>query len=121
GVTIDVAAGETVGLVGESGCGKSTLAKAAIGMMPLSGGRILLDGKDITPDLRRRSKRIAKQIQMVFQDPHGSLNPRMTVGETLTEAISTHHRLGGAALRAEAARLVDLVGLGSRALQRRPG
>ena len=121
GVTVDVAQGETVGLVGESGCGKSTLAKAATGMLPLSGGRVLLDGKDITPDLRRRSKHIAKRIQMVFQDPHGSLNPRMTVGETLTEAITAHHRLGGAALRAEVARLVDLVGLGSRALQRRPG
>src|SRR5690554_8184646 len=57
---------------------------------------------------------------MVFQDPHGSLNPRMTVAETLAEAISMHHRLDGPALRTEVSRLLDLVGLGSRALRRRP-
>ncbi|WP_255221614.1 ABC transporter ATP-binding protein [Rhodococcus wratislaviensis] len=121
GVTIDIAQGETVGLVGESGCGKSTLAKAATGMLPLSDGRVLLEGADVTQALRRRSKHIAKRIQMVFQDPHGSLNPRMTVGETLAEAISAHRRLGGAGLRAEVTRLLDLVGLGSRAQERRPG
>lgn len=119
-VTIEVPHGKTVGLVGESGCGKSTLAKAAVGMLPLASGRVLIGGEDVTVALRRRRGVIAQRVQLIFQDPRASLNPRMTVGETLAEAVATHHQVGRAALRTEVSRLLELVGLGDRALQRRP-
>ncbi|HEX2133630.1 MAG TPA: dipeptide/oligopeptide/nickel ABC transporter ATP-binding protein, partial [Actinophytocola sp.] len=100
GVDLTVPAGTVVGLVGESGSGKSTLARAAVGLTPLSGGRILLDGEPV----RHRGRR---PLRMVFQDPYSSLNPRMTVGATLAEALPR----GTAGRRAEVARLLDLVGL----------
>ncbi|WP_061293034.1 ABC transporter ATP-binding protein [Herbidospora cretacea] len=102
GVSLEVPAGRTVGLVGESGCGKSTLARAAVGLAPVTGGHILLDGRPV-PNRGRRP------VQMVFQDPYSSLDPRMTVGESIAEALP--ERLPKKARQAEIARLLALVHL----------
>jgi peptide/nickel transport system ATP-binding protein len=101
GVSLEVPAGEVVGLVGESGSGKSTLAKAAVGLAPLTGGRISLDGAPVPTRGRRRP------LQMVFQDPYSSLDPRMTIGESVAEAMPPGG--GRAERRAEVERLLDLV------------
>ncbi len=105
GVSLTVPSGQVVGLVGESGSGKSTLARAAVGLAPVGGGRVLLDGVDV----RRLPRR--KPLQMVFQDPYSSLDPRMAVGESIAEAMPRSAHRGGAARRAEVARLLELVNL----------
>src|SRR3954468_7294709 len=106
-VSLTVPDGEIVGLVGESGSGKSTLARAVVGLAPVHGGRILLDGAPMRPRGRHRP------VQMVFQDPFSSLDPRMTVGESIAEALyrPAGERLGRAGRRAEIARLLELVHL----------
>ncbi|MEV4145902.1 ABC transporter ATP-binding protein [Amycolatopsis sp. NPDC049691] len=103
GVSLTVPSGQVVGLVGESGSGKSTLAKAAVGLAPVSAGRVLLDGTDVRRLPRRRP------LQMVFQDPYSSLDPRMAIGESITEAMPRGTARG--ARRAEVARLLELVHL----------
>jgi oligopeptide/dipeptide ABC transporter ATP-binding protein len=89
-VSLDVARGEVLGLVGESGCGKSTLARMVAGVLPPSSGRIVYDGVDATDRDSPAAKRIALKIQMIFQDPFASLNPRMRVGEIVAEAALVH-------------------------------
>src|SRR6185312_13471320 len=106
GVDLTVPDGQIVGLVGESGSGKSTLARAAVGLTPLSAGRILLDGNPL-----RYRARARRPLQMVFQDPYSSLDPRMTVGASIAEAIPSGTRLRGAGRRAEVQRLLDQVGM----------
>lgn len=105
-VSLTVPDGEVVGLVGESGSGKSTLARAAVGLTPLHGGRILLDGEP----LRHRSGR--RPLQMIFQDPYSSLDPRMTIGATIAETIARRRHTGEPVNRRhEVARLLELVEL----------
>ncbi|MEU6265450.1 ABC transporter ATP-binding protein [Saccharopolyspora shandongensis] len=115
GVSLTVPAGKVVGLVGESGSGKSTLARAAVGLSPVSGGRVLLGGTDVRRLPRRRP------LQMVFQDPYSSLNPRMTIGESITEAMPRGAFPGRAARRAEVARLLELVNLDPDRADHLPG
>jgi peptide/nickel transport system ATP-binding protein len=103
GVDLTVPEGQIMGLVGESGSGKSTLARAAVGLAPLSRGRVLLDGRPVQHKGRRRP------LQMVFQDPFSSLDPRMSIGRSIAEAFP--ERLRGAARAAEVARLLELVHL----------
>jgi peptide/nickel transport system ATP-binding protein len=103
GVNLVVPAGKIVGLVGESGSGKSTLARAATGLTPLTGGRILLDGQPLPRGRARRP------LQMVFQDPYSSLDPRMTIGASIAEAVPRGRNKAGR--RAEVARLLELVDL----------
>lgn len=89
GVSLQVRAGEVVGLVGESGCGKSTLARAVCGLTPPAAGRITFDGTPVRPLRVRRRDPSLTGVQMVFQDPYGSLNPRRRVGAQIADGIRT--------------------------------
>ncbi len=120
GVSLEIGRGESVGLVGESGCGKSTLGRAILRLEKIQSGRILFDGTDVTSLNGLELKQFRKQAQMIFQDPFGSLNPRMSVGHALEEVLKVH----GMRRRADrAARAVDLfkaVGLDPSYLDRYP-
>ena len=87
GVSLDLAVGETLGLVGESGCGKSTLGKAIMKLVPIAGGEVLIEGVDIAPLDRRQLALMRRKVQMIFQDPYGSLNPRSTVGRSVAQPL----------------------------------
>ncbi|MFW6033494.1 MAG: ABC transporter ATP-binding protein [bacterium] len=122
GVDLDIPKGSVVGLVGESGSGKSTLAKAVVGLVPARRGHLLLNGRDYRGATGARLREVRRRIQLVFQDPWSSLNPRMTVGEALTEALRAAGwaRAGRAAQRAEVARLLGLVALDPEHANARP-
>src|SRR3954468_18786272 len=117
GVDLTIRRGETLGLVGESGCGKSTLGRAIVGLCNATAGTISYAGEALTAD-RERSRR--RRIQMVFQDPYSSLNPRMTVRQTLSELLLAHRLVPKASVDARCPELLDLVGLGARALDAHP-
>ncbi|MGW4128470.1 ABC transporter ATP-binding protein [Amycolatopsis japonica] len=110
-VCLEVPRGRIVGLVGESGSGKSTLGRAAVGLAPVRAGRVLLDGEDITRAKRARRRRLGGRIHLVFQNPHSALDPRMTVGETVSEALLAHRGLRRSERRSEVARLLELLEL----------
>ena len=117
GVDLDLRHGEALALVGESGSGKSTFAKAATGLVPLAAGRLELEGRPLPA---RRDRADIRRIQMVFQDPFSSLNPRMTVGQTLRELLRVHHVVPRDQVDAEARSLLERVGLTSSALDAYP-
>jgi len=120
GVSLRVGAGETVGLVGESGCGKSTLGRSAMGLVPATSGSIWLDGQEIAGRSRAALRPLRPTMQMIFQDPYASLNPRMSVGRILEEPLIVHRR-GDAAQRRERVRwLMEKVGLRPEAAARHP-
>ncbi|MFD6053579.1 ABC transporter ATP-binding protein [Agromyces sp. NPDC060279] len=118
-VSLEIAPGECLGLVGESGSGKSTLGKAILGLVPVAGGSIAFDGRDITHASGRDRRALAADIQVVFQDPYGSLDPLMTVGDILAEPLAT-----AGASRAEAKAVVgemlDRVRLPTHVIDRYP-
>jgi oligopeptide/dipeptide ABC transporter ATP-binding protein len=87
GVSLELAVGETLGLVGESGCGKSTLGKAILKLVPVAVGEIVVDGTDIAPLDGERLAEMRRKVQMIFQDPYGSLNPRSTVGRSVAQPL----------------------------------
>ncbi len=111
GVDLDVPPGRVLGLVGESGSGKSTIARAIVGLAPVSGGHIYLDGRDITRTRGAGRSRLRRRVQLIFQDPYSSLNPRMPVGEAIAEASASHHRMTRQERTREVARLLELVAL----------
>jgi oligopeptide/dipeptide ABC transporter ATP-binding protein len=120
GVSLSVGPGETVGLVGESGCGKSTLGRSAMGLVPVTSGSIRLDGQEIAGRSRAALRPLRPTMQMIFQDPYASLNPRMSVGRILEEPLIVHRR-GDATQRRERVRwLMDKVGLRPEAASRHP-
>ena len=120
GVSFTVGQGESVGLVGESGCGKSTLGRAILRLEKIHSGQILFDGVDVASLKGRALKAFRKRMQMIFQDPYGSLNPRMSVGGALEEVLQVH-RLGRRADRKEkTAELFKSVGLDPAYLRRYP-
>jgi oligopeptide/dipeptide ABC transporter ATP-binding protein len=113
GVDLTVRRGEALALVGESGSGKSTLARAIAGIQPANRGQIKLDGK-VLPT-RRRSRADQRRIQMVFQDPYSSLNPRLTVGGMLHELLRVHHVVPGSEVDSHTRELLRMVGLNEEA------
>ena len=120
GVSFDVAPGESVGLVGESGCGKSTLSKTIVRLLEPSAGKILLGGDDIAQLDVARLRPYRRRVQMIFQDPYASLNPRHTVAEILDAALVIHDVKDKAERRRRIEQIVDLVGLPQRALRSYP-
>lgn len=112
GVSFEVSAGETLGIVGESGCGKSTTGLAVLRMVNITDGRISFGGADITHASRAEMRPIRRGMQMIFQDPYGALDPRMRVRNIIAEPLLTHGIVGrGAELRKRVSELLDMVGL----------
>ena len=121
GVSFDIAAGETLGLVGESGCGKSTLGRTLLRLLDPSEGSIAFDGVDITGLSQSELRPVRRRMQMIFQDPYASLNPRLTIGATIAEPLEIFKLVGGSAERSErVAELLTKVGLRADAALRYP-
>ena len=120
GVSFQIREGETLGLVGESGCGKSTTARAIVGLVKPTSGSIALQGDTISGLSDREMLPYRREVQMVFQDPFASLNPRMTVGGIIGEPIKIHKLAAGKDRKLEVLRLMELVGLNPRFLNRYP-
>ena len=112
--------GESIGIVGESGSGKSTLARCLALLERPDAGRVLLEGVDLTRLGRRQLRRSRRRIQVVFQDPYSSLNPRLTVGSALREVLSVHHLVPHDEIPRRVEALLDQVGLPARAVERYP-
>ncbi len=119
-VSLEVRAGETLGIVGESGCGKSTLARCLVRLIEPDEGSIRFDGTDVLALEGPARRQFNRSVQMVFQDPYASLNPRMTVGTTLGEALHVHRIVPKADIPARVAHLLDLVQLPATAATRHP-
>ena len=120
GVSLAVQRGEVLGLVGESGCGKSTLARTILQLVPATEGTIVLEGRNLTAANSAAVTAARRTLQMVFQDPYASLNPRMTVFATLAEPMRVHRMCAPAAVAAEVTELMQRVGLAPRFLQKYP-
>ncbi|MCJ7701658.1 MAG: ATP-binding cassette domain-containing protein [Anaerolineales bacterium] len=120
GISFDVYKGETLGLVGESGCGKSTTGRVILQLYPATSGKIYLDGKDLTKLEGEAVRKIRPRMQMIFQDPHASLNPRMTVGSIISEPLVEHSVARGRERQKRVEELLDLVGLNPTHASRYP-
>jgi ABC-type oligopeptide transport system ATPase subunit len=120
GVSLSIMPGETLGLVGESGCGKSTLGRLLLRLIEPSAGRLRFDGQDITTLPRSAMRPVRRGMQIVFQDPYGALNPRMTVEEIVAEPLVIHGAKAGEATRREVRAMLERVGLPTRAMERFP-
>jgi len=119
-VTLGIAAGETLGLVGESGSGKTTLGRCLVALLEPTAGSVRFDGHDLFALSARQRRAMRRHMQIIFQDPFASLNPRLRVGEILAEPFEIHERLPRAVVRSRAADLLRRVGLRDDALDRYP-
>ena len=120
GVSLEVRRGETLGLVGESGCGKSTLARCLVRLHECDGGRVLFQGEDIATFKGAQRRAFNRRVQMIFQDPYGSLNPRMKVRQILGEALRVHRMVEPARIPDRIAALLALVHLPADAAEKHP-
>ena len=114
GVSFKLEAGKTLGVVGESGCGKSTLGRMIVHLIEPTSGRIFFEGKDITNPTRKELHKIRKEMQIIFQDPFSSLDPRKSVSEAIMEPLRVHSNMNKKELLGETRRLMEVVGLASR-------
>ena len=119
-VSITVRAGETLGIVGESGCGKSTLARSILRLIEPTGGEVLFEGKDLTKASPSELRELRRDIQIIFQDPYASLNPRQRIGSMLMEPFEIHHLASGAEARKKAEELLEMVGLPKESMRKFP-
>jgi oligopeptide transport system ATP-binding protein len=120
GLSFSVARGRTLGLVGESGCGKSTTGYAILQLIRPTAGRVLYDGTDLCTLDGRQLRRMRRKLQIIFQDSHASLNPRMPIGDLIGEALDIHGLARGAARTPRIRELLDLVGLAGHLIERYP-
>ena len=120
GVTLEIAKGETLGIVGESGCGKSTLGRTILKVWEPDAGRIWCDGTDITGLSQRQMRPWRRRMQMIFQDPYASLNPRFTVGELIAEPMEIYRTHGESEQRERVQELLETVGLKPDHIRRYP-
>ena len=115
GVSFSLERAKTIGIVGESGCGKSTLGRCIVRLLDPTGGSVLFDGQDVTAADRRHQRELHRDMQMIFQDPYSSLNPRQTVSETIAEPLRRFKLCSGKGeLSGRVDRLMETVGLAQR-------
>lgn len=119
-VSLAINARETVGLVGESGCGKSTLARAALKLVPIESGEVRLRGQDLAALRGRALRQARRSAQMIFQDPRGSLDPRMSIGQIIGEPLRVHGLASRGEMSGRVREMMDLVGLSASLADRRP-
>ncbi len=119
-VSLDIQAGETLGLVGESGSGKSTLGRLILRLIEPTSGSVMFDGTDVTRASYGELRRLRREMQIIFQDPFGSLDPRMNVEQVVTEPFVVHEKMSGELRGQKAAELMKAVGLDASALKRYP-
>jgi len=120
GVSFAIPAGRTLGLVGESGCGKTTVGRTLLRLIPATAGTFRFDGREVFGLPAKEMRTLRRDMQLIFQDPYGSLNPRMTIANIIGEALTVHGVAKGARRRERVAELMEKVGLSSEYLNRYP-
>jgi ABC-type oligopeptide transport system ATPase subunit len=113
-VSFTIDKGKTLGVVGESGCGKSTLGRVVLHLLDNTDGKIIYNGEDVTKVNRSKLRELRNKMQIIFQDPYSSLNPRMTIYQTLAEPLTISKRYGGTEIKTRVLELMDIVGLARR-------
>ncbi len=120
GINLELRRGEIIGLVGESGCGKSTLGRTILQLIPPTEGAVILEGRNLSALSKEELRHARADFQMIFQDPYATLNPRMTVYDTLAEAISSHKKVSDKEMPTKVGELMNKVGLSPRFIKKYP-